>query len=41
MARRLSYRGVGECRQRLEAKAMALAAQLDVQEICSADQLYA
>ena len=33
--------GVGECRQRIEAKAMALATKIDVQDICGADQLCA
>ena len=31
--------GIGEVRQRIEAKAMALATRLDVEEICGADQL--
>ena len=31
--------GIGEVRQRIEAKAMALATRLDVVEICGADQL--
>ena len=30
---------IGECRQRMEAKAMVLAVGIDVQELCGADQL--
>lgn len=30
--------GIGECRQWIEAKAMALARRIDVQEACGADQ---
>ena len=33
--------GIGKCRQRLEAKAMALATGIDLQELCAADQLCA
>ena len=33
--------GIGECRQRLEAKAMALATGIYLQELCAADQLCA
>ena len=32
---------VGECRQRIKAKAMALAIRIDVLEVCGADQLCA
>ena len=31
--------GVGECRQRMEAKTMALVVGIDVQDLCRADQL--
>ena len=31
--------GIGECQQRMEAKALALAVGIDVQELCGADQL--
>ena len=30
---------IGECRQRIEDKAIALATRMDMQEVCGADQL--